>query len=350
MQNLKKTKNLNTIAALAENGLISAQEIATLESVAQQFSVSITPQIAELCAEAETPSADPIRLQFIPDPKELDIKPHQLQDPIGDNIHSPVPGIVHRHPDRCLLKPIYTCPVYCRFCFRREQIGHQVKTLSGEALENAYHYIASKPEIWEVILTGGDPLMLTPTKLGGILKRLTAIKSVEVIRIHTRVPVVDSKRINDALLKALTIDKALFISLHANHPKEFTPEAENAIQRIIQKGIPMISQSVLLKGINDDPDTLQSLFKKFVKNRIKPYYLHHCDLAEGTEHFRTSIETGQNIMKTLRKNVSGLCQPTYVLDLPGGHGKVPLHSSVIHPQEKGCTIEDCEGNTHFYPD
>lgn len=346
MSKVKITKNLNSVSALAENGFISKQEISALETVAQQFSVAITPQMADLLSD--TNPNDPINLQFVPDLKELDIKIHQLKDPIGDEIHSPVPGIVHRHPDRCLLKPIHTCPVYCRFCFRREQIGHQAKILSEADLENAYQYIASKPEIWEVILTGGDPLMLTPAKLASILTRLNAIQTVEVIRIHTRIPIVDSKRINDAMLNALAIDKALFIALHANHPKEFTSEAENAIRRIVCAGIPMISQSVLLKGINDDPKILQALFKKFVTNRIKPYYLHHCDLAIGTEHFRTSIEEGQNLMRDLRKNVSGLCQPTYVLDIPGGYGKVPLHPNYIKPTEKGYDVEDCLGVQHVY--
>lgn len=364
---LNNQKNIHTVEQLAQNGLIPNEKIPELNAVAQQFSISITSQISELLLP-DYPE-DPINLQFIPTEKELEFQSFESEDPIGDHTYSPIPGIVHRHPDRCLLKPINSCPVYCRFCFRREQIGHQKKVLDNTALETAYEYIAKHPEIWEVIITGGDPLMLNPQQLANILSRLSKIKTVEVIRIHTRIPVVDSKRINSEMLEALSIEKALFIVLHANHPREFTDAACAAIHKIIRAGIPMLSQSVLLKGINDTVETLQALLKLFVKNRIKPYYLHHCDLAKGTDHFRTSITEGQHLMRALRGLISGVCQPTYVLDIPGGHGKIPLHPTYLKVQQTENTtaqdtahvrdtiqacpehyiVEDHFGNKHLYP-
>jgi lysine 2,3-aminomutase len=203
-----------------------------------------------------------------------------------------------------------------------------------------------------VILTGGDPLILTSKKLSSILSALNDIPHVYAASIHTRIPVLDSKRINTEMLKALKTKKALFIVLHANHPKEFTPEALEACARIINAGIPMLSQSVLLKGINDNPETMKQLLRCFVKNRIKPYYLHHADLTKGTSHFRTSLETGRKLMKELRGDISGLCQPTYVLDIPGGYGKAPLSPCYIHgdkqDEKNHYLLEDYQGNLHSY--
>lgn len=340
-----KLKPIKTIKALAKAKLIPEEKISKLETVAKQFSVSITPHIAALLHD----NNEGLHQQFVPDEQELNIKNHELADPVGDYIKSPVTGIVHRYPDRCLLKVSTVCPVYCRFCFRREEIGHQGKVLTAHELEAAYQYIQSNPEIWEVILTGGDPLMLPPKKLEAILKRLDAIPNVEVIRIHTRIPVVDPKRIKESMLKAFDVKKALFIILHANHANEFTKEASEVIHKIIKHGIPMLSQTVLLKNVNDDVDTLKTLLKTFVKHRIKPFYLHHCDLAKGTSHFRTTLEEGKQLMKALRGNISGLCQPTYVLDIPGGHGKVPVTSDYVQQETQGkYCIEDYQGKKHHY--
>jgi lysine 2,3-aminomutase len=200
-----------------------------------------------------------------------------------------------------------------------------------------------------VIFTGGDPLILSPRRLKTIINKIADIPHVEVIRIHTRIPVVDSKRITPSLLNALKIKKALFILLHANHANEFTEQATNACRRIINAGIPMLGQSVLLKGINDNVEALKNLFRTFVKNRIKPHYLHHCDLAKGTSHFRSSLEKGQELLKELRGHISGLCQPTYVLDLPGGHGKVPINPYYIQKiKDQEYLLEDFQGNFHTY--
>jgi lysine 2,3-aminomutase len=340
-------KTIKTSTELLEQGLINSNKLAAIEKVAHTFSVAISTQMVELIHQADSTHA--IRKQFVPTEQELNIQNIEHVDPIGDIKHSPVKGIVHRYPDRCLLKPVHVCAVYCRFCFRREQIGPNSESLSKEELESAYIYIRNHPEIWEVILTGGDPLILNTNSLSSILRSLEAIPHVEIIRIHTRIPVVDSKRITSGLIQALKIKKPVYIVLHANHANEFTEAAINACASLVDSGFPMLSQSVLLKGINDSPEILGDLMRTFVKNRIKPYYLHQGDLVRGTSHFRTSIEEGQQIMKSLRGNYSGLCQPTYVIDIPGGEGKVPIGPQYINQQIGQYVLEDYKGSVHKYP-
>jgi lysine 2,3-aminomutase len=260
-----------------------------------------------------------------------------------------LPGIVHRYPDRVLLKPSLICPVYCRFCFRREQIGARGAVLDGAALDRAFSYIRERPEIWEVIVTGGDPFLLAPRRVGEIVQTLAAIDHVQVIRFHTRVPVVDPRRVGAALVKALAAEKAVYVVIHANHPRELTEEVKTAVTRLARAGIPLLSQSVLLRGVNDDATVLESLFRKLVAMRVKPYYLHHPDLARGTAHFRGDIADGQALMRELRRRASGLCQPTYVLDIPGGHGKVPIGPCWLHRNGDGWVVEDAAGACHSYP-
>jgi len=303
---------------------------------------AITETIAELI---EADPGGPVARQFVPDTREHEVAAEERADPIGDERFSPVKGIVHRYPDRVLLKPLLACPVYCRFCFRREVVGKKDSTLSAKELDAAFAYLAAHPEIWEVILTGGDPLALSPRRLAAILARLDAIPHVEIVRIHTRVPVVDPKRINAALLAALKIEKPVYVVIHCNHADEITAAARRGFARLADAGIPLLSQSVLLKGVNDDAKILETLFRALVRNRVKPYYLHHADLARGTSHFRTSITEGQALVGALRGRVSGLCQPTYVLDIPGGHGKVPVGPSYF---EDGRVI-DPHGCVHVYP-
>lgn len=338
-------QTLRSVAALADAGLIAPERLPALERVAAQYAVAITADMAALIEPAN--QADPIARQFMPDTAELTSAPGEDPDPIGDLTHSPVEGIVHRYPDRVLLKPTHTCAVYCRFCFRREMVGPEgLKTLSSGALDAAFAYIAAHPEIWEVIVTGGDPLVLSARRIRDIGERLAKIGHVKVVRFHTRVPAVDPAAITDAMVVALqTSGKAVYVALHANHPRELTVEARAACARIVDAGIPMISQTVLLAGVNDDPDTLGDLMRAFVETRIKPYYLHHHDYAPGTAHLRTSIQTGQALMKALRGTISGLCQPTYILDIPGGHGKVPVGPAYL--DEKA--VEDPQGQTHPYP-
>ena len=253
---------------------------------------------------------------------------------------------------RVLLKLLHVCPVYCRFCFRRETVGPDGDGVLTEAeTEAALRYIAGHPAVWEVIFTGGDPLVLSARRLDRIMRRLAAIEHVRVVRFHTRVPVVAPERIDADLLAALRVaGKAVFVALHANHPREFTPAARAACGRLVDAGIPMVSQSVLLRGVNDDAATLEALMRAFVETRIKPYYLHHGDLAPGTSHFRTTIAEGRALVEGLRGHASGLCQPTYVLDIPGGHGKVALAGGAAEPTPEGWRVTDRHGQAHSYPD
>ncbi|WP_018235210.1 lysine-2,3-aminomutase-like protein [Ensifer sp. BR816] len=343
-------RSLRTAGDLVEAGLVDAAAEEAISRVASRYAVTISPAIASLI-DRDDPH-DPIARQFVPDAAELTLMPEERADPIGDRAHSPVTGIVHRYPDRVLLKAVHVCPVYCRFCFRREMVGPQgLGTLTPAELDAAIAYIAERSEIWEVILTGGDPLVLSPRRLGEIMERLGAIGHVKVVRFHTRVPVVEPHRVDTELVAALkSSGNAAYVALHANHPRELTDEARAAAARLIDAGIVMISQSVLLKGVNDDPDILAELMRAFVETRIKPYYLHHPDLAPGTSHFRLSIEEGQALVASLRGRVSGLCQPTYILDIPGGHGKAVISASAIEAEGGGCyTVTDFRGNEHVYP-
>ncbi len=338
-------KTLRSIDALAGAGLIDAASIPALERVAAQYAVAITPALAKLIDPADP--HDPIARQFLPQEAELDVMPGEEADPVGDYAHSPVEGIVHRYRDRVLLKITHTCATYCRFCFRREMVGPEgIKPLAGEALDAALAYIAGHDEIWEVILTGGDPLVLSPRRLAEVMQRLAAIDHVKVVRLHTRVPAVDPAAVTPDLVAALKCEgKAVYVALHANHARELTSAARAACALIVDAGIPMLAQTVLLAGVNDDPEVLGALMRAFVETRIKPYYLHHGDLAPGTSHLRTSIADGQAVMRAMRGRFSGLCQPTYVLDIPGGHGKVPVGPHYLGEGD----VEDPGGSRHTYP-
>lgn len=337
------SKPLRTLSDLVQQNLVEPTDVSALQPVVDDFSLAITDQMQRLIDKSNPD--DPIAKQFVPSAQELTIAANESVDPIGDDVHKKVKGIVHRYPDRCLFMPVQVCPVYCRFCFRKEKVGESSETLTPDEMEAAFAYIEQHKEIWEVIITGGDPLILKPTALKKIMTRLNNIAHVEVIRIHTRVPVVDSRRINAAMMDALKCGKAVYVALHANHASEFTPEAIHACAMIVDAGIPMLSQTVLLKNVNDNIDALSALMRCFIKNRIKPYYLHHCDLARGTQHFRTTIAEGQRLMKQLHGRFSGLCQPTYVLDIPGGYGKAPIGPSYIDAEGN---VEDYLGCVHSY--
>jgi len=343
-------RSLSTVDDLVAAGLVREEKRMQTAAVAERYAVAVTPPLVALI-DADDP-LDPIARQFVPDAAELVTLPEERTDPIGDLAHSPVEGIVHRYPDRVLLKAVHVCPVYCRFCFRREMVGPEgLGTLTPAALDAAIAYIAGRPEIWEVILTGGDPLVLSPRRLRDMMERLAAIEHVKIVRFHTRVPVVDPARIDAALIDALKASgKTTYVALHANHPREFTEDAHAAIARIVDAGMVMISQTVLLKGVNDDADVLAALMRTFVENRVKPYYLHHPDLAPGTSHFRLTLAEGRALTERLRGRVSGLCQPAYILDIPGGHGKVRADSMAVEEADDGCfRLRDFRGETHFYP-
>src|SRR6202142_134013 len=328
----RKSATLRRPAELVARGLAPAAGLADLEKVASRYAVAVTADLAALIEPGEP--GDPIARQFVPSAEELVARPGESADPIGDHAHSPVAGIVHRYPDRVLFKLVHVCAVYCRFCFRREMVGPGKATaLSQAAYRGALGYIRAHPEIWEVILTGGDPLMLTPRRLARVMADLAAIDHVRIIRIHTRGPVADPARICGEMIAALKVEGATtWVALHANHARELSAKARAACAGIIDAGIPMVSQSVLLRGVNDDAASLEALMRAFVECRIKPYYLHHGDLAPGTAHLRTTLAHGQQLMRNLRGRVSGLCQPDYVLDIPGGHGKAQVGPNYLSPE------------------
>jgi len=297
------------------------------------------------------PLLDPVGKQYVPDAREDIITPDEDSDPIGDDKHSPVKGIVHRYPDRVLLKVTDTCAVYCRFCFRKEMVGKGEGVLSTTEMDAALSYVRADENIREVILTGGDPLTLSNRRLGELFEKLESIPHLDIIRIHTRAPLVQPERVDDGMVSLfLSLKKALYVVLHVNHAQEIDTRVEDALFRLSRSGAVLLSQSVLLKGVNDNAQILEDLFRKLLANRVKPYYLHHPDLAPGTGHFRLSIKEGQDIVKALRGKVTGLAYPTYVLDIPGGYGKMPLTPNYVENLTDGtCEIEDYRGHKHAYP-
>jgi len=352
---------LRTPAELVAHGLARPADLPELEKVAARYAIAVTPAIAELI-DPENPG-DPSARQFIPSADELKTRPSENPDPIGDHAHSPVAGIVHRYPDRVLFKLVHVCAVYCRFCFRREMVGPgKDSALSDQSYAGALDYIRTHGEIWEVILTGGDPLMLSPRRMSEIMADLAGIDHVKIIRLHTRVPVADPARISDEMVAALKVTGATtWVALHANHARELTAAARAACARLVDAGIPMVSQSVLLRGVNDNVTALSDLMRAFVECRIKPYYLHHGDLAPGTAHLRSTLTQGQELMRQLRGRVSGLCQPDYVIDIPGGAGKSPVGPNYVLAEQNTAAdgrdaasetryrILDYCGDVHLYP-
>ncbi|MFT4097563.1 MAG: lysine-2,3-aminomutase-like protein [Rhodoblastus sp.] len=332
-------------------GLAASTDASALARVAARYSAAITGHLAALVDPLDP--ADPIARQFVPDARELETAPQERADPIGDDAHSPCEGLVHRYPDRVLLKIVSACPVYCRFCFRRETVGAaKGGMLPREALNAALAYIRERPEIWEVILTGGDPLALSPRRLRDVVREIAAIDHVKTVRFHTRVPVAAPDLITDDLVAAIKADGlATWVALHANHPRELGREARAALARLADAGVPLVSQTVLLRGVNDEPQTLAALMRAFVEARVKPYYLHHPDLAPGTGHFRVSIEEGRRIAAAMMRQVSGLARPAYVLDIPGGYGKIPLTQEAAAPDGAGgWLLNDPSGRAHAYRD
>lgn len=321
------SKTLRTTQDLLDAGYISETQKNAIEDVAQIYATAIPPAFQKIITHPD----DPIGRQVIPNTAETIKQTYENTDPIGDDALSPLKGIVHRYADRALLKPLLICPLYCRFCFRREHVGPEGGVLTDEELEKAFHWIETHSQIQEIILTGGDPFMLSPRRMKKIITRLSTIPHITTIRIHTRVPFAAPEKITNSFLESLETDRALWIVVHANHAKEFTQEAKDALKKLLQKGIPLLSQSVLLKNINDTIEALENLLRAFVQSRVKPYYLHHLDNAPGTAHFQVPIEEGQKLLQSLRGRVSGLAWPTYILDIPQGKGKVPIGPHYLLP-------------------
>jgi lysine 2,3-aminomutase len=324
------TEALRDAASLVAAGLITPDRRNAIAEVGRRYAIAVSPAMRALIAEPD----DPIARQFIPDPAELITAPHEHIDPIADDALAPIKGVVHRYPDRALLKPLLICPVYCRFCFRREHVGPDGGLLSEAELQAAYDWFAARPAIREVILTGGDPLMLSPRRLGSIIGALSAIPHIDTLRIHTRVPVADPERMTDTLAVSMETEKAMWLVLHANHAREFTDDARSAIRRVQSRAIPVLGQSVLLRHVNDSADALEALFRAMIGARVKPYYLHQLDPAAGTVRFHVPIEEGRRLLAQLRGRVTGLAWPTYVLDIPGGYGKVPIGPDYLAPDDR----------------
>ena len=341
---------LTSVDGLIAAGLAVESAREALSAVGARYAIAVTPDMARLIDPED--ASDPIAAQFVPSAEELAGHASERADPIGDALKSPLPGIVHRYADRVLVKLASVCPVYCRFCFRREMVGPaNGEMLTPAQLDAAIGYIARNPAVWEVIMTGGDPLVLSPRRIREVGERLAVVPHVKILRWHTRVPVVDPSRVTDELVAALkAAGKTVFLGLHTNHARELTSEARAAVGRIVDAGIPVISQTVLLRGVNDDADTLEGLMRTLVEMRVKPYYLHHADLAPGTAHFRTTIAEGQALMAELRRRLSGLALPTYVLDLPGAHGKVPVERRSRSLPGGANLFEDRHGMLHRYED
>jgi lysine 2,3-aminomutase len=339
-----------TVEDLVVAGLLPADATHTLADVADRYAVGVTRDLASLIDRADP--VDPIGLQFLPDARETVNGPGESPDPIGDVAHSPIRGIVHRHPDRVLLKVVSVCPVYCRFCFRREMVGPgREMGLSTEELAASLEYVRARPEIQEVILTGGDPFMLSARRAAALTEALEAIAHVSVIRWHTRMPVADPERVGEEFVQAIrSRTRAVYVAIHANHPREMTQPARAAIARMADAGIVLLSQSVLLKGVNDSLETLEALMRAFTANRIRPYYLHQLDAAPGTAHFRVPLAESQALVRALRDRVSGLCQPTFVVDIPGGVSKALAAPSDVELSDAGDRIRGRDGVWRDYPE
>lgn len=333
----------------------------TLAAVAERYPVAVPPGYLDLAGPADpasqsdpTVQTDPIRRLCLPDARELAAVPWLLRDPLAEEQLSPVPGLVHRYPDRALLLVTDRCAIYCRFCTRKRLVGRPRGGPLDRApfdLAQVAGYLRAQPGIREVILSGGDPFVLPDRRLVEILAAVRAVPSVEVVRIHTRVPVVLPARVTDELARALARFHPLYVMVHAAHPRELTPAVVAACARLADAGIPLGSQTVLLRGVNDDPDVLAELFRGLLRARVRPYYLHQCDLTEGSEHFRTPLQRGLDILAALRGRLSGPALPTFVVDLPGGLGKVPLTPDHVVAREPGRTILRApDGRTVAYPD
>ena len=329
---------LRTPDALIDAGVLTELDRETATRVARGYAIAVPPAFAALIQHAD----DPIARQVLPHAAELQVAAHEHPDPIGDQAYSPLRGVVHRYPDRVLITPLLVCPLYCRFCFRRERVGPGSGALDAAELDAAVAYVRARPAVREVILTGGDPLLLSPRRLSALLRDLAAIPHVETLRIHTRVPVADPSLVTDALAQAMALDTPLWLVLHANHPRELTPAAVAALKRLHAAGVCLLGQSVLLRGVNDSAQALEDLFRAMLRARVKPYYLHQLDAAPGTQRFHVPIEEGQALLAALRGRVTGLAWPTYVLDIPGGHGKVPIGPTYLD----GDTVRDPWGGTH----
>jgi len=316
-----------------------------VSKVAAVYPMAVTPYYLSLI-DAHDPAC-PIRRMAIPDPAELSVTSDDIEDPSQEDSYSPLPCIIHRYPDRLLLTGSLECATYCRHCFRKRKVGGKREPITLAGIRQGIEYIREHTEIRDVLVSGGDPLVLNDDVVEEIISELRAIPHIELIRIGTRTPVTMPQRITDELVNRLKKYHPLWVNTHFNHPREFTPESEQALARLADAGIPLGNQSVLLKGINDSADTMRSLLHLLVKNRVRPYYLYHCDYLPGLRHFRTPLNRGLEILEQLIGFTTGFSMPTYVIDVPGGGGKIPLHPDFFVKNDKDeIILRNFEG-THY---
>lgn len=327
---------------------LSQQEKSDITACLEQFRMAITPYYASLINQDDI--NDPVRRQSIPSIEETYYCSNDLSDPLNEEKDSPVPHIVHRYPDRVLFLVTYVCSMYCRHCTRRRAVGEEDKVITKKELKSALDYINAHTEIRDVLISGGDPFVMSTEKLESIISGLRAIPHVDIIRIGTRVPVVLPMRITTDLLDMLKKYQPIWINTHFNHPNEITPESQKACAAIVDAGIPLGNQSVLLKGVNDNAEVMKDLLLKLVHIRIRPYYLYQCDLSKGISHFRTDVDSGIDIMHQLTGNVSGYAVPKYVIDAPHGGGKIPVsYNYMISKDDKEVVMENYKGDVYKYP-
>ncbi|GFM35822.1 lysine 2,3-aminomutase [Desulfovibrio psychrotolerans] len=305
-----------------------ASEKAEYERTLETFPMSVTPYYLSLI-DADDYRNDPVFMQSFPSLSELHIERHDMSDPLHEDEDSPVPGITHRYPDRVLFHVSNVCSMYCRHCTRKRKVGDADSIPTPDDLEQGLEYIRNTPQVRDVLLSGGDPLMLADELLDWILTRLREIEHVEIVRIGTRMPVVLPCRITDGLVRTLAKHHPVWLNTHFNHPREITASSRAALKKLADAGIPLGNQSVLLAGVNDCPKLIKRLNQKLVQNRVRPYYLYQCDMSEGLSHFRTPISKGIEIMESLRGHTTGFSIPTYVVDAPGGGGKIPVTPNYV---------------------
>lgn len=318
-------------------------------AVAERYPFALTPYYLSLIQNPT--DSDPIGRLGIPQAAELQNVPDLFRDPLAEESHSPVPGLIHRYPDRAVLLVNGLCPVYCRHCTRKRFVGIETGTVNRSQLEQWVSYLQATPSIKDVIVSGGDPLTLSDSRLEEILAAVRSVNSVEIIRIGTRIPVLMPMRITEELCAMLSRYHPLWIVTHFNHPQELTEQAKQACLRLVGTGCPVNNQAVLLRGVNDHPDILEDLFRQLMKIRVRPYYLHQCDLIQGIEHLRTPIAKGIEIMEALRGRLGGLAIPQYVVDLPQGGGKVPiLPQYILSVSPTKTVLRNFEGRIVMYPE
>ena len=328
---------------------VSPDEIGALEDKSGTVPVGVTPYYASLICDGGPD--DPLRKTVFPSPREFDRFPGELDDPLGEESHTPVPGIVHTYPDKVLFLVTDFCATYCRYCTRSRMVGAGTSLPERSMWERALDYIKDRPAIRDVLLSGGDPLVLADERLAWLLERLRKIPHVEIIRLGTKLPAVLPQRITEDLCKTLRAAHPFWMSLHFTHPRELTPECETACARLVDAGIPLMSQTVLLRGVNDTPEVMRELMTGLLRLRVKPYYLHQCDPVKGASHFKTTVETGLEILRSLHGHTTGYAVPMYMIDAPGGGGKIPLGPDYVVDRKDGdLFLRSYNGRLYRYPE